>query len=61
MEGIMKDAEFVAKLTAYLAQFSEGDKPTAPLFTKDDGSIDRNKTLALPCYAGFHLEQRRSS
>jgi hypothetical protein len=57
----MTDAEFVAKLTAYLAQFSEGDKATVPLFTKDDGSIDRNKTLALPCYAGFHLEQRRSS
>ena len=53
----MTDDEFVAKLTAYLAQFSEGDKPTVPLFNKDDGSIDRNKTLALPCYAGFHLEQ----
>jgi len=53
----MTDAVFVAKLTAYLAQFSEGDKPTVPLFSKDDGSIDRNKTLALPCYAGCHLEQ----
>ena len=53
----MTDDEFIAKLTAYLAQFSEGDKPTVPLFNKADGSIDRSKTLVLPCYAGFHLEK----
>jgi hypothetical protein len=47
----------VACLTAFLAQFSEGQEPTVPLFKKDDGSVDRNKTLALPCYASFHLEQ----
>ncbi|HEY2914580.1 MAG TPA: hypothetical protein VGK21_14550 [Candidatus Angelobacter sp.] len=49
----MTDAEFVAKLTAYLAQFSAGQDPTVPLFKKGDGSIDRNKTLSLACYAGF--------
>ena len=43
----MTDIEFMAHLTAR----------TVPLFKKDDGSIDRNKTLALPCYADFHLEQ----
>jgi hypothetical protein len=56
-EESMTDTEFTARLTAYLAQFSEGQKSTVPLFKKDNGSIDRNKTLALPCYAGFHLEQ----
>ena len=49
----MTDVEFTARLTAYLAQFSEGHKPTVPLFKKDDGSIDRDKTLALPCFADF--------
>lgn len=51
------DTEFVAALTGYLAQFSEGEPPEVPLFRKDDGSIDREKTLALPCFANFHLEQ----
>jgi len=53
----MTDTDFVARLTAYLAQFSEEQEPTVPIFRKDDGSIDHNKTLALPCYADFHLEQ----
>ena len=52
----MTDAEFKARLTTYLAQFSEGQKPIIPLFEKADGSIDRNKTLALPCVSGFQLE-----
>jgi hypothetical protein len=51
------DTEFVAALTVYLAQFSEGESPEVPLFRKDDGSIDREKTLALPCFANFRLEQ----
>ena len=51
------DAEFVAALTAYLAQFSDGQAFAVPLFRKDDGLIDHNKTLALPCYAGFRSEQ----
>jgi hypothetical protein len=49
----MTDAEFTASLTAYLAQFSEGYEPMVPLFKNDDGSIDRAKTLALPCYSNF--------
>jgi hypothetical protein len=53
----MTDIEFMARLTAYLAQFSEGQEPTVPVFKKDNGSIDRNKTLALPCYDDSHLEQ----
>lgn len=47
----MTDFEFIAALTSYLALFSEGHEPTVPLFKKSDGSIDREKTLALPCYA----------
>jgi hypothetical protein len=49
----MTDSEFTASLTAYFAQFSEGQEPTVPLFKKDDGSIDREKTLTLPCYSDF--------
>jgi hypothetical protein len=47
------DSEFTASLAAYLSQFSEGHKPTVPLFKKDDGSIDRDKTLALPCFVNY--------
>ena len=47
------DAEFMASLTAYLRQFSEGHEPTVPLFKNDDGSINREKILALPCFADF--------
>ena len=50
------DAEFAASLTAYLRQFSEGHEPSVPLFRNDDGSINRDKTLALPCFADFRLE-----
>ncbi len=46
----MTDADFTAILTAHLAQFSEGHQPIVPLFKNSDGSIDRDKTLALPCY-----------
>jgi hypothetical protein len=49
----MSDSEFTANLEAYLSQFSEGHKPTIPSFKKDDGSINRDKTLALPCFANF--------
>jgi hypothetical protein len=47
------DDEFTASLTAYLAQFSAGQDPVVPLFKNDDGSINREKTLALPCFADF--------
>jgi hypothetical protein len=47
------DTEFTASLMAYLRQFSEGQEPTVPLFKNDDGSINREKTLALPCFADF--------
>jgi len=52
-ESTMTDSEFTASLAAYLSQFSEGRKPTVPLFNKDDGSIDRDKTLALSCFANY--------
>ena len=47
------DIEFIAALTSYLAQFSEGHKPVVPLFKNADGSINRDRTLALPCYMNF--------
>ena len=51
----LTDPEFVARLTAYLKQFSDGVEPTVPLFRNDDGSINRERTLALPCFADFQL------
>jgi hypothetical protein len=49
------DDELLASLAAYLKQFSEGHEPVVPLFWDDSGSIDREKTLALPCYSEFKL------
>jgi hypothetical protein len=46
----MTDAEFKARLTTYLAQFAEGHKPIVPLIKNADGTINREETLALPCY-----------
>ena len=48
----MTDAQFITTLTAYLREFNSD--PVVPLFKKDDGFIDRDKTLALPCYAGLN-------
>ncbi|MGH9567911.1 MAG: hypothetical protein ACRD4I_18215 [Candidatus Angelobacter sp.] len=53
----LSDAEFTHRLTVWLAQFSQGERAAVPLFFRADGSLDREKTLALPCYAGFRLEQ----
>jgi hypothetical protein len=44
------DEDFIAALTAHLATSSEGRKPIVPLIKNADGSINREKTLALPCY-----------
>ncbi|HZU32599.1 MAG TPA: M15 family metallopeptidase [Candidatus Angelobacter sp.] len=41
----LQDQQFEEKLRSYLHD------PVVPLFRKDDGSIDREKTLSLPCYA----------
>jgi len=53
----MTDKEFKEKLRAYLAQFSGGRKPIVPLEKNPDGTIDREKTLALPCFADFKEEK----
>ena len=42
------DQEFLAQLRAYLCV-----TPAVPIFRRADGSIDREKTLALPCYSDF--------
>lgn len=47
------DDVFIQSLTDYLKKFSEGNEPTVPLFKNGDGSINREKTLALPCFAEF--------
>ncbi len=53
----ISDAVFLERLTAYLAQFSEGTEPIVPLHYNSNGSINREKTLASPCFADFRLEK----
>ncbi len=51
----MSDDEFLARLAASLGRSADGIEPETPIFTNDDGSINREKTLALPCYCNFKL------
>lgn len=53
----LSDTEFLARLTVYLKQFSEGAEPPVPIFRNGDGSLNRERMLALPCFAGFRLEE----
>jgi hypothetical protein len=53
----MTDDEFLVSLAVYLGKSADGIEPGTPVFKNNDGSINREKTLALPCYAGFRLEQ----
>jgi hypothetical protein len=50
---VTADEDFLQSLKDYMSQFSDGQEPETPLFTKADGSIDRERTLALPCYTDF--------
>jgi hypothetical protein len=52
---IITDDIFLARLAAYLGQSADGPKPETPVFRNEDGSINREKTLALPCYWNFKL------
>jgi len=49
----MTDQQFKEQLRDYLAQFSGGRKPIVPLVSNSDGTINRERTLAMPCYADF--------
>jgi len=51
----MTDHEFIARLVACLGRAADGVEPETPVFKNDDGSINREKTLALPCYWNFKL------
>jgi hypothetical protein len=51
----MSDDEFHASLAAYLGRSADGIKTETPIFKNDDGSINREKNLALPCYCNFKL------
>jgi hypothetical protein len=51
----MNDDEFLARLAAYFGRPADNIEPETPIFTNDDGSINREKTLALPCYWNFNL------
>jgi len=51
----MSDDEFLACPAAYLGRSADGIEPETPIFMNDDGSINREKTLALPCYWNFKL------
>jgi hypothetical protein len=49
----LTDHEFLARLSAYLGKSADGIEPKTPVFKNDDGSINREKTLSLPCYWNF--------
>jgi hypothetical protein len=51
----MSDDEFLARLAGYLGPSADGIAPETPVLMNDDGSINREKTLALPCYWNFKL------
>lgn len=51
----ISDEVFLARLAEYLGQSADGLKPDTPIFRNDDGTINREKTLALPCYWNFKL------
>ena len=47
------DDQFLEDLTNYLSQGSDGIAPTVPCFINGDGSLNRERMLALPCFADF--------
>jgi len=49
----LTDDEFLARLSTCLGKSADGIEPETPIFKNDDGSINREKTLALPCYWNF--------
>jgi hypothetical protein len=49
----LTDEEFLVRLAACLGRPDGGVEPETPIFKNDDGSIDREKTLSLPCYWNF--------
>lgn len=51
----MSDDEFLARLAAHLSRSADAIEAETPIFKNDDGSINREKTLALPCYWNFKL------
>jgi len=57
-----QDREFYAELVAWLdraAQDAGGTKAAAyPVIFNADGSLNRGRTLELPCYLGISLLRR---
>ena len=51
----MSDDEFLTRLSDYFGRSADVIEPETPIFMNDDGSINREKTLALPCYWNFKL------
>jgi hypothetical protein len=45
----MSDDAFLACLAAYLGRSADGIAAETPVFKNDDGSINREKNLALRC------------
>ena len=48
----LTDADFISQLRSHLAT-SKGGHPIVPLIKNADGVINREETLALPCYQNF--------
>ena len=48
----MDDHAFMAMLEKFM-----GVEVETPIFKNDDGSINRERTLQLPCYDGLKVDQ----
>jgi hypothetical protein len=55
----MTDDEFLARLAAHLGHAPGGVEPETPVFKNTDGSINREKTLSLPCYWNLRISESR--
>lgn len=47
------DEQFVERLKAFLRHAEESEHPLVPIFKNADGSLDRAKILAEPCFENF--------
>lgn len=49
----LTDEQFLKFLEDHLAKGEDGRMIETPIFRKDDGTINRGRTLGLPCYEGI--------
>ena len=60
MSERLSDTKFTEELRAYLEAASGVDSAVVPRFTRESGKVDREKTLALPCFEGMTPAKKES-